>query len=220
MLNRGDRPWVACLLREQGLGFKRKLQLFNLPTPPAPYLLLPMPSEVVEILSPDEVRRTVNRLASQIVERASDLSKLVLVGIFTRGVPLAELLGRQIEALEGVKIPVGHLDITFWRDDLDQIDLRTPEKTDIPFDLTGKIIVLVDDVIYRGRTIRAALNAVTEYGRPEKVLLAVLVDRGHRDLPIHPDFTGKELPTAKDETVKVFLQEIDGRDGVELLKPT
>ncbi|MFQ3618894.1 MAG: bifunctional pyr operon transcriptional regulator/uracil phosphoribosyltransferase PyrR [Cyanobacteriota bacterium] len=178
-----------------------------------------MPPEVIEILSPDEVRRTVNRLASQIVERAGDLSKLVLVGIFTRGVPLAELLSRQIEALEGIKIPVGHLDITFWRDDLDQIDLRTPEKTDIPFDLTDKVIVLVDDVIYRGRTIRAALNAVTEYGRPEKILLAVLVDRGHRDLPIHPDFTGKVLPTAKDEKVKVFLQEIDGRDGVELFKP-
>lgn len=177
-----------------------------------------MPPQVVEILSAEELRRTVNRLASQIIERAGDLSKLVLLGIYTRGVPLATLLARQIEALEQVKVPVGSLDITFYRDDLDQIDLRTPEKTDIPFDLSGKTIVLVDDVIFKGRTIRAALNAVNEYGRPETIRLAVLVDRGHRELPIHPDFTGKTLPTAKDETIKVYLQETDDRDGVELIR--
>lgn len=176
-----------------------------------------MPPEVVEILSADELRRTVTRLASQIVERASDLSQVVLLGIFTRGVPLAELLARQIETLEQVSVPVGHLDITFYRDDLDQIDLRTPEKTNVPFDLSGKIVVLVDDVIYKGRTIRAALNAVNEYGRPAAIWLAVLVDRGHRDVPIHPDFTGKVLPTAKEEKVKVYLQDMDGRDGVELI---
>lgn len=177
-----------------------------------------MPPQVVEILSAEELRRTVNRLASQIIERAGDLSKLVLLGIYTRGVPLAALLARQIEALEQVKVPVGSLDITFYRDDLDQIDLRTPEKTDIPFDLSGKTIVLVDDVIFKGRTIRAALNAVNEYGRPETIRLAVLVDRGHRELPIHPDFTGKTLPTAKDEKIRVYLQEIDERDGVELIR--
>lgn len=177
-----------------------------------------MPPQVVEILSSEELRRTVNRLASQIIERAGDLSKLVLLGIYTRGVPLAALLARQIEALEQVKVPVGSLDITFYRDDLDQIDLRTPEKTDIPFDLSGKTIVLVDDVIFKGRTIRAALNAVNEYGRPETIRLAVLVDRGHRELPIHPDFTGKTLPTAKDEKIRVYLQEIDERDGVELIR--
>ena len=176
-----------------------------------------MPPQVVEILSSEELRRTVNRLASQIIERAGDLSKLLL-GIYTRGVPLAALLARQIEALEQVKVPVGSLDITFYRDDLDQIDLRTPEKTDIPFDLSGKTIVLVDDVIFKGRTIRAALNAVNEYGRPETIRLAVLVDRGHRELPIHPDFTGKTLPTAKDEKIRVYLQEIDERDGVELIR--
>ncbi|NJO43430.1 MAG: bifunctional pyr operon transcriptional regulator/uracil phosphoribosyltransferase PyrR [Cyanobacteria bacterium CRU_2_1] len=175
-----------------------------------------MPPNVVAILSADELRRTLTRLASQIIERA-DLSKLVLLGIYTRGVPLAALLARQIEALEQVQVPVGSLDITFYRDDLDQIDLRTPEKTDIPFDLTGKTVVLVDDVIFKGRTIRAALNAITEYGRPEAIWLAVLVDRGHRELPIHPDFTGKKLPTAKEEQVKVYLQEVDGRDGVELI---
>jgi len=140
------------------------------------------------------------------------------MGVFTRGVPLAEMLARQIETLEGVTLPVGHLDITFYRDDLDQIDVRTPEKTEILFDLSGKIIVLVDDVIYKGRTIRAALNAVNDYGRPAAIWLAVLVDRGHREVPIHPDFVGKKLPTAREESVKVYLHEADGRDGVELLR--
>ena len=174
--------------------------------------------EVVEILSADEMRRTINRIASQIVEKARDLPQWALLGIHTRGVPLAEVIAKQIEILEGVQVPVGALDITFYRDDLDRVGLRTPAKTDIPFDVSGKVIVLVDDVIYKGRTIRAALNAVTEYGRPELIRLAVLVDRGHREVPIHPDFMGKKLPTSKDEQVKVYLQEIDGRDGVELIK--
>jgi pyrimidine operon attenuation protein / uracil phosphoribosyltransferase len=175
------------------------------------------PGKVVEILSSEDLRRTLTRLASQIVERSRDLSQLVLLGIYTRGVLLAELLARQIEALEGVSVEVGALDITFYRDDLDQIGLRTPAKTNIPFDLTGKTVVLVDDVIFKGRTIRAALNAVNEYGRPEVIRLAVLVDRGHRELPIHPDFIGKQLPSAKEEVVKVYLQDWDGRDAVELI---
>jgi pyrimidine operon attenuation protein/uracil phosphoribosyltransferase len=120
--------------------------------------------------------------------------------------------------LEGVKVPVGAIDITFYRDDLDRVGTRTPEKTKIPLDLTGKTVILVDDVIYKGRTIRAALNAVIEYGRPQRIRLLVLIDRGHRELPIHPDFTGKKLPTAAEEQVKVYLQDIDGRDAVELLK--
>lgn len=177
-----------------------------------------MSPQVVEILSAEELRRTITRLASQIIERAGDLSKLALLGIYTRGVPLASLLAKQIETLERVRVPVGSLDITFYRDDLDRINLRTPEKTEIPFDLSGKTVVLVDDVIFKGRTVRAALNAVTEYGRPEAIWLAVLVDRGHREVPIHPDFTGKELPTAKEEQVKVYFQESDGHDGVELIK--
>lgn len=178
-----------------------------------------MPTEeIVEILSAEEVRRTVNRLASQLIERTGDLSKLVLLGIYTRGVYLAHLLARQIEVLEGVTIPVGAIDITFYRDDLDTIGIRTPAKTEIPFDLSGKTAVLVDDVIFKGRTIRAALNAVSDYGRPEAIRLVVLVDRGHRELPIHPDFVGKQLPTARDEKVKVYLQEFDGRDGVELVR--
>jgi pyrimidine operon attenuation protein/uracil phosphoribosyltransferase len=184
------------------------------------YMTVSTNAKVVEILSAQELRRTVNRLASQIVERTPDLSQLALIGIYTRGVPLAQLLARQIEALEGISVLVGALDITFYRDDLDQIGLRTPAKTDIPFDLTGKVVVLVDDVIYKGRTVRAALNAVNEYGRPELIRLAVLVDRGHRELPIHPDFVGKQLPTAKEEIIKVYLQDIDGKDAVELHNPT
>jgi pyrimidine operon attenuation protein / uracil phosphoribosyltransferase len=176
-----------------------------------------MSAKVVEILSAEEIRRTVTRLASQIVERTRDLSDLVLLGIYSRGTLLAELLARQIETLENVSVSVGALDITLYRDDLDQIGLRTPAKSDISIDLTGKTVVLVDDVIFKGRTIRAALNAIQEYGRPEVIRLAVLVDRGHRELPIHPDFIGKQLPTAKEEVVKVYLQDWDGRDAVELI---
>jgi pyrimidine operon attenuation protein / uracil phosphoribosyltransferase len=178
-----------------------------------------MTSQIVEILSTEELRRTVTRMTSQVVERSRDLSKLVLLGIYTRGVSLAHLMARQIELLEQVQVPVGAIDITFYRDDLDQIGVRTPAKTEIPFDLSGTTVVLVDDVIYKGRTVRAALNAVHEYGRPEAIWLAVLVDRGHRELPIHPDFIGRNLPTAKEEQVKVYLQDIDGRDAVELIKP-
>ncbi|MCW6036591.1 bifunctional pyr operon transcriptional regulator/uracil phosphoribosyltransferase PyrR [Spirulina subsalsa FACHB-351] len=177
-----------------------------------------MSAAIVEILSAEEIRRTITRLSSEIIERIGDLSKLVLIGIYTRGVPLAELMAAQIEVLEQEKVLTGALDITFYRDDLDQIGMRTPAKSQIPFDLTGKIVVLVDDVIYKGRTIRAALNAVIEYGRPEVIYLAVLVDRGHRQVPIHPDFIGKNLPTSSDETVKVYLQAIDGRDAVELTR--
>ena len=175
-------------------------------------------SKIIEILSPEEVRRTLTRIASQIVEKSGDPSELVLLGIRTRGVPLAQILAAQIEVLEQTKVAAGALDITFYRDDLDRVAMRTPAKTEIPFDLTGKTVVLVDDVIYKGRTARAALNAVNEYGRPEKIWLAVLVDRGHREVPIHPDFTGKKLPTAKEEQVRVYVQELDDRDGVELIK--
>lgn len=180
--------------------------------------LLPMVAQVIEILSAEEIRRIITRLACQIIEKNNDLSQVVLLGIYTRGVPLARQIAQQIEVLEQVKVPVGAIDVTFYRDDLDRIKTRTPAKTKIPLDLKGKRVVLVDDVIYKGRTIRAALNAVTEYGRPEVIRLLTLVDRGHRELPIHPDFIGKKLPTASEEQVKVFLQEVDGRDAVELIK--
>jgi pyrimidine operon attenuation protein/uracil phosphoribosyltransferase len=172
----------------------------------------------VELLSKEDLRRTINRLASEIVERAGSLDNLALVGIQTRGVPLARLLAEQIEQLEHHLVDTGSLDITFYRDDLDSIGIRTPESTDMVFDLSGKTIVLVDDVIYSGRTIRAAMNAINDYGRPEVIRLAVLIDRGHRQLPIHPDFVGKVVPTAREEAVKVFLSDIDGHDGVHLIR--
>lgn len=175
-------------------------------------------TDFVELLSQEEMRRTVNRLASEIVERAGALDNLALIGIHTRGVPLAYLLAAQIKQLEHQSVAVGTLDITFYRDDLDSIGIRTPEHTDIDFDLSGKTLVLVDDVIYSGRTIRAAMNAVNDYGRPELIRLAVLIDRGHRQLPIHPDFVGKLVPTAREEAVQVFLTDIDGYDGVHLLR--
>ncbi len=173
---------------------------------------------VIEILSAEGLRPTVNRLASEIVERSKSLNNLVLLGIYTRGVPLAHLLAEQIERLEDHRVPLGALDITFYRDDLDSIGIRTPARTDVPVDLAEKTLVLVDDVIYSGRTIRAALNAVHDYGRPEVIQLAVLIDRGHRQLPIHPDFVGKALPTAREEAVKVFLQATDGQDAVHLIR--
>ncbi len=177
-----------------------------------------MSIQVIEILSAEEIRRTLTRIASQIIEKSGDLSHLVLLGLRTRGVPLAYELASYIQALENIQVPVGALDITFYRDDLQDLGMRTPGKSEIPFDLTGKNVVIVDDVIYKGRTIRAALNAVNDYGRPRVIRLAVLVDRGHRELPIHPDFTGKTLPTAAEEQVKVYVNDVDGRDAVELLK--
>ena len=177
-----------------------------------------MSDQVVKILSAEEIRRTLNRLASPIIETTSNLSEVVLLGIHTRGFPLALQIAQQIEILEQVKVPVGAIDVTFYRDDLDRVATRTPAKSKIPMDLTGKKVVLIDDVIFRGRTIRAALNAVSEYGRPKAIRLLVLVDRGHRELPIHPDFTGKVLPTSQEEKVKVYLQDLDGRDAVELVR--
>jgi pyrimidine operon attenuation protein/uracil phosphoribosyltransferase len=177
-------------------------------------------SKIVEILTADELRRTINRLASQIVEASDDLSNVMLLGVYTRGVPLSVAIAKQILTLEGVLVPSGALDITFYRDDLDRIGLRTPSKTEIPSDLNGKTVVLVDDVIYSGRTIGASLSAIHDYGRPKVIRLMVLIDRGHRELPIHPDYVGRTLPTSKDEQVKVFLNAAgDGRDGVELIKP-
>lgn len=176
-----------------------------------------MTAQIVEILDAHEIRRTLTRLASQIIEKSGELSQIVLLGIHTRGVPLAHLIAEQITLLEQTSVPVGALDVTFYRDDLEQIGVRTPAKTEIPLDLSGKTVVLVDDVIYKGRTIRAALNAVSDYGRPAEIWLVVLVDRGHRELPIHPDFSGKQLPTSREEKVKVYLREVDGYDAVELI---
>ncbi|MFM2431019.1 MAG: hypothetical protein RLZZ511_2232 [Cyanobacteriota bacterium] len=172
----------------------------------------------IEILSAQEVRRTFTRLASQIIERGQDLSQIVLLGIQTRGVPIAKILAAQIQQLEGVEIPVGAIDITFYRDDLDSIGAKTPGPSEIPIDLNGKTVVLVDDVIYTGRTIRAAMDAIVDYGRPAVIRLAVVIDRGHRQLPVQPDFVGKVVPTTHEESIKVAIQEIDGHERVELFK--
>jgi pyrimidine operon attenuation protein / uracil phosphoribosyltransferase len=178
----------------------------------------PLSPQIVEILAPEEMRRTIKRMAAEIVERCRNLSEVVLVGVHTRGVPLAKALGQQIAELEGVNLSVSSIDITFYRDDLQSIKVRTPARTQIDVDINNKTIVLVDDVIYKGRTARAGLNALNEYGRPAAILLAVLVDRGHRQLPIQPDFVGKRLPTSQEEQVRVYFQDTDGRDTVELVR--
>ncbi len=172
----------------------------------------------IELFSAEELRRTLNRLTAQVVEATPQLADLCLLGIHTRGVPLAERLAYNIQQWETARVPVGALDITFYRDDLDRIGARTPAATQVPFDITGRVVVLVDDVIYSGRTVRAALEAIKDHGRPRVVRLAVLVDRGHRELPIHPDFTGKVVPTSREEAVRVCLAETDRRDRIILLK--
>lgn len=197
-----------------------------------------MTSATVEILDAAKVRRTLTRLASEIIEHHPDLSRIVLLGIRTRGVPLAHRLAEQIQRLESgtlyaeptdssspsdlasasvaPHIDVGALDITFYRDDLERLHMRTPSPSDLPCDITDRQVILVDDVIYSGRTIRAALEAVNGFGRPELVRLAVLIDRGHRQLPVHPDYVGKQLPTSLSESVRVHVTEIDGEDRVFL----
>ncbi|MCP2013138.1 pyrimidine operon attenuation protein/uracil phosphoribosyltransferase [Deinococcus sp. HSC-46F16] len=169
------------------------------------------------ILTADEVRRALTRIAHEIVERNKGAENLALIGIHTRGIPLAERLARKLEDLEGVSIPTGMLDITLYRDDLSEVAHQPIiRETQVPFDLARRRVVLVDDVLYTGRTVRAALDALIDLGRPEGIQLAVLVDRGHRELPIRADYVGKNLPTARSEMVKVKLAETDGVDVVEL----
>jgi pyrimidine operon attenuation protein/uracil phosphoribosyltransferase len=167
------------------------------------------------VLSADEIRRALQRISHEIVERNGGTDGLVLVGTRTRGVPLARRLAALIEQHEGAALPVGSLDITYYRDDLTRL-AHAPivKRSDLGFDVTGRTVVLVDDVLYTGRTVRAALDAITDHGRPRAVRLAVLVDRGHRELPIRPDYVGKNLPTSRDELVRVHLVETDGADEV------
>jgi pyrimidine operon attenuation protein/uracil phosphoribosyltransferase len=170
------------------------------------------------ILTDVEIRRALTRIAHEIVENTRGTRDLVLVGLYTRGVPLAERLARTIESFEGERVPVGSLDISLYRDDLPTLGPRARlQRSSIPTDITDKRVVLVDDVLYTGRTARAALDALTDFGRPRRILLAVLVDRGHRELPIRPDFVGKNLPTSRHEEVQVQLVETDGLDRVLLL---
>jgi pyrimidine operon attenuation protein/uracil phosphoribosyltransferase len=171
-----------------------------------------------EILGGKEMRRVIRRIANEIVESNQGTDGLVLVGIRTRGVPLAERLAKEIMATEeGADIPVGVLDITMYRDDLEQREEQPmPGVTRIDFDVDDHVVVLVDDVLYTGRSIRAAFDAISDLGRPRVVRLAVLVDRGRREYPIQPDFTGRKVPTSKYEQVVVHLKETDGKDEVLL----
>jgi pyrimidine operon attenuation protein/uracil phosphoribosyltransferase len=163
-------------------------------------------------------RRTVNRLAHEVVERNKGAEHLAIVGIRTRGEYLAQRIARKIEEIEGKPLTTGALDITLYRDDLrGRLDQPELKSTEILFDITGKIIVLVDDVLFTGRTVRAALNALMDIGRPEHIQLLVLIDRGHRQLPIKADFVGKNIPTSLTQEVKVLMTEVDGEDGVQLV---
>ena len=169
-----------------------------------------------EVLSKDGIDRSLRRISHEILERnASSLDDLALVGVLTRGVPLAHRIARNIEHFEGLEVPVGSLDITLHRDDRDPADEEPRvRESRVPFDVAGKMVVLVDDVLYTGRTARAAMDALLELGRPAAIRLAILVDRGHRELPIRADHVGKNVPTRRAETVRVRLVETDGEEGV------
>ena len=171
------------------------------------------------IMDEAAVRRSLTRITHEIIEKNSGTEDLCLLGIRRRGVPLAAELARNLERFEGVQVPLGSIDISLYRDDLSELsDLPETGNSDIPFDITGKKLIIVDDVIYTGRTARAAIDAIFHYGRPKRIQLAVLIDRGHRELPIRPDYVGKNIPTSHSEVVSVLTEEIDGRTGVDLME--
>jgi pyrimidine operon attenuation protein / uracil phosphoribosyltransferase len=177
----------------------------------------PGQAEWKAVLAAEEIRRALSRIAHEILERTHGGDQVVLLGIPTRGVPLARRLAARISSFEGAAVPVGSLDVTLHRDDLRLRPARALRRTEVPPDgIDGKTVVLVDDVLFSGRTIRAALDALNDLGRPRAVQLAVLVDRGHRELPIRADYVGKNLPTAHREVVRVLLEETDGEDSVML----
>lgn len=169
------------------------------------------------IVNEEEMRRAIVRISHEIVERNRGVEDVALVGIRRRGVPLAERIREHIRQFEGTTTPLGVLDITLYRDDLQHVaEQPVVRPTEIPFDLRDKVIVLVDDVLYTGRTVRAALDALMDYGRPRSIQLAVLIDRGHRELPIRADYVGKNVPTSKREVIKVKFRETDESDGVDI----
>ena len=169
------------------------------------------------IMTADEIRRATIRLSHEIVEKQAGTDGLLLIGIQRRGVPLARRIAAAILENEGVDVPVGALDITFYRDDLSLVAQQPVVKgTELPSGIDGRTVILVDDVLYTGRTIRAAMDALVDFGRPRAIRLAVLVDRGHRELPIRADHVGKNVPTSREELVRVHLDETDGEDGVEI----
>jgi pyrimidine operon attenuation protein/uracil phosphoribosyltransferase len=169
------------------------------------------------IMSPQDIRRALTRIAHEIVERNRGTEELALIGIVRRGVPLAKRIATHIKDFEGDEVPVGNLDITLYRDDLATIGPQPVVRaTNIPFDISDKVLVLVDDVLYTGRTVRAALDSIIDFGRPRLIQLAVLVDRGHRELPIRADYVGKNVPTSRTEIVEVELEEHDGAERVSI----
>ena len=174
--------------------------------------------EKTEVLDASALDRALTRIAHEILESNSGAADVTFVGLRTRGVTLARRLAAKIAAIDGASVPVGALDITLYRDDL---DLRRPiiQPTDIPFSIKGKTVVLVDDVLFTGRTVRAALDALIDFGRPKAIQLAIMIDRGHRELPIRPDFIGKNLPTSRRESVAVRMTEHDGEDRVVIEAP-
>src|SRR5713101_6190311 len=175
--------------------------------------------EKSQLMSASEIDRTLVRLAHEILEKSADLDKLAFIGIRRRGVPLAQRLARKIESLEKRPVPVGILDINLYRDDLTTVDIKpVVNATEIPFSVQGKDIILMDDVLYTGRTVRAALDALFDHGRPARVQLLVLIDRGHRELPIEARFVGRSVQTTDDEIIEVKLQEVDGQEQVLLVE--
>lgn len=176
-------------------------------------------AEKAVILDAGDVERAVRRIAHEVVERNRGAADLAIIGVRTRGVPLARRIASVINRLEGVEVPLGVLDITLYRDDIQTRPQPVVRETDIPFDVTGLNVVIVDDVLSTGRSVRAAIDALIDFGRPRTVQLAVLVDRGHRELPIRADYVGKNVPTSLRERVSVQLEEEDGRDAVIIEKP-
>ena len=178
-------------------------------------------SNTTIVMDQSAINRSLSRIAHEILERNKGIDQLAFLGIRTRGVPLAARLAKKIEQIEGQSIPVGQLDITSYRDDLGKYEAHASfSPNNLPFDVTNKKIVLIDDVLFTGRTIRAALDAVMDQGRPTNIQLAVLIDRGHRELPIKADFIGKNIPTSHREGIKVYLTELDGLDEVVIVHPS
>ncbi len=172
------------------------------------------------IMTAEDIRRTLIRIAHEIIERNQALDQLVLVGMHTRGVPLAKRLAAIIASFEETSVPAGALDISMYRDDLSLLEVQPiVRNTSIPTDIEGKSVIVVDDVLYTGRSIRAAMDALIDKGRPRLIQLAVLIDRGHREMPIRPDYVGKNVPTSRREAIQVRLAEIDGGDDVAIVNP-
>ncbi|NLK21013.1 MAG: bifunctional pyr operon transcriptional regulator/uracil phosphoribosyltransferase PyrR [Epulopiscium sp.] len=170
-----------------------------------------------ELMDKKAVERALTRISHEIIEKNKGVDDVLLIGIKTRGIPLAEKLSNKIYEVENVKVPVGILDITFYRDDLKHLSVQPiVHNPNLKWDVDDKIVILVDDVVYTGRTARAAIDAIIDAGRPKLIQLAALIDRGHRELPIRPDFIGKNIPTSKEEIVKVMIEEIDGKTRVLL----